>query len=127
MIFARRAGIGTQCGHLDHATHSSNNASVEQGTGCAHMYRIECLQACLAYDADSIDQEVDSAQSWNPVADAEILGEISEDKLCAQNCGSSPARGNYGVTSAVQGLKEMSAYETGGAGQQDAHAWAGGS
>ena len=79
--------------------------------------------ACLAYDSDSVDDDVDVLESRNPIVDAKIMREVGEYKLVVPRSGKRcAARGNYHVTSAMQSLVEMPTYKTGGAGQQDAHA-----
>src|ERR1700716_2113931 len=123
MILTTGAGVCTECGDLDHPLHTGDDTRVEQGTGCTHVNCLKSLEACLAYDSDRIDHEVDSAQSWSPVADMEVVREVGEYKLLMHSSGQRrTAGGNYGVTSAVQRLTKMPPDKTRGTGQQYAHA-----
>jgi hypothetical protein len=92
------------------------------------MNCIKGLGTRLAYDADSVDHEINARQSRKPVADAEITREIGGYKRRMLNSGQwCSAGGNYSVTSAAERIVEMLTYETGGTGQQDAHAGSTGS
>jgi hypothetical protein len=66
---------------------------------------------------------VNAIQSWNPVADAEVMREGGECKRFMHRSGQRfPAGVNYGVTAAAKRMKHMLPEKTGSASQQDARA-----